>query len=100
VGPFANTSLPVVADRLRRAETDPVDLTREALAAIVASQPTLNAFVTIDQDGALAAAERARDELSRGVDRGPLHGVPVAVKDIVDTAGIVTTTYRPATRWS
>ena len=91
MGPFANTSLPVVADRLRRAETDPVELTRDALAAIVASQPTLNAFVTIDSDGALAAAQRARDELASGVDRGPLHGVPVAVKDIVDTAGIVTT---------
>ena len=91
MGPFANTSLPAIAARLRRGGTDPVSLTREALAAIAASQPTINAFVTVDQDGAVAAAERARDELSRGVDRGPLHGVPVAVKDIIDTAGVVTT---------
>jgi aspartyl-tRNA(Asn)/glutamyl-tRNA(Gln) amidotransferase subunit A len=91
VGPFADTSLPHLADQLRRGAVDPVELAQRSLAAIAESQPTINAFVTVDAAGALAAAERARDELARGVHRGPLHGVPVAVKDIVDTAGVVTT---------
>jgi aspartyl-tRNA(Asn)/glutamyl-tRNA(Gln) amidotransferase subunit A len=68
-----------------------VELVRQSLGAITASQPTINAFVTVDTDGALAAAGQARDELVRGVDRGLLHGVPVAVKDIIDTAGVLTT---------
>jgi Asp-tRNA(Asn)/Glu-tRNA(Gln) amidotransferase A subunit family amidase len=90
-GPFTGVPLATVADRLRDGGTDPVELTRRSLAAIDASQAAVNAFVTVDRDGALAAAGRARDELARGVDRGPLHGVPVAVKDLVDTAGLVTT---------
>jgi aspartyl-tRNA(Asn)/glutamyl-tRNA(Gln) amidotransferase subunit A len=90
-GPFTGVPLATVADRLRRGGTDPVELTGRSLAAIEDSQGVLNAFVTVDRDGALTAAQRARDELARGVDRGPLHGVPVAVKDIVDTAGLVTT---------
>ena len=91
VGPFSDTSLSAVSDRLHRGDVDPVELVRESLAAIAEIQPAINAFVTIDTDGALAAAERARDEFARGLDRGPLHGVPVAVKDIVDTAGLRTT---------
>jgi Asp-tRNA(Asn)/Glu-tRNA(Gln) amidotransferase A subunit family amidase len=91
VGPFSDTSLTAVSDRLHRGDLDPVELVRESLAAIAEIQPVINAFVTIDADGALAAAERARDELGRGLDRGPLHGVPVAVKDIIDTAGLRTT---------
>ena len=90
-GPFTGVPLASIADRLRAGGTDPVELTRRSLAAIEESQAVLNAFVTVDHDGALAAAERARDELARGVDRGPLHGIPVAVKDLVDTAGLVTT---------
>jgi len=90
-GPFIGVPLAALAERLRTGGTDPVELTRRSLAAIEESQAVLNAFVTVDHDGALAAAERARDELARGVDRGPLHGVPVAVKDLVDTAGLVTT---------
>lgn len=90
-GPFTGVPLAAVADRLRDGGTDPVELTRRSLAAIDDSQAVVNAFVTVDRDGALAAAVRARDELARGVDRGPLHGVPVAVKDLVDTAGLVTT---------
>lgn len=50
----------------------------------------LNAFVTLDAEGAETAARWADEELASGVDRGPLHGVPVAVKDIVDVAGLPT----------
>lgn len=90
-GPFSGLSLNVLAGRLRDGTADPVDLVDRSLAAIGLTQPAINAFVSVDSDGALAAAARARDELARGVDRGLLHGVPVAVKDIVDTAGLTTT---------
>jgi Asp-tRNA(Asn)/Glu-tRNA(Gln) amidotransferase A subunit family amidase len=89
-GPFAGIGLPAVARQLRDGTTDPVGLTERTLAAIEASQPALNAFVTISAD-ALREAAVARDELAGGLDRGPLHGIPVAVKDIVDTAGLKTT---------
>ncbi len=90
-GPFSGLSVAALAGQLRAGATDPVALTEQALAAVDPSQAVLNAFVTIDHEGARAAAEVARDELASGVDRGPLHGLPVAVKDIVDTAGLVTT---------
>src|SRR5689334_219039 len=89
-GPFAGIGLPAVARQLRDGTTDPVVLTERTLAAIEASQPALNAFVTVSAD-ALREAAVARDELAGGLDRGPLHGIPVAVKDIVDTAGLKTT---------
>lgn len=86
-GPFTGLTLADTVERLRSGATDPVDLVEAALDAIAASQPVLNAFVTVDAEGARKAARAARDEPPRG----PLHGVPVAVKDIVDTAGLVTT---------
>ncbi len=84
-------SLAAVAAQLRDGTTDPVALTERSLAATEAAQPAINAFVTVDREGALKAASVARDELRGGTDRGPLHGVPVAVKDLVDTAGLTTT---------
>jgi aspartyl-tRNA(Asn)/glutamyl-tRNA(Gln) amidotransferase subunit A len=62
-----------------------------ALDAAEASQPTLNAFTALDRDGALAAAARAGRQLAEGDAGGPLLGIPVAVKDLVDTAGVATT---------
>ncbi len=89
-GPFHGVTLSAIAVQLRDGGTEPVALVRQTLDAVAASQPVINAFVTVDEQGALRAAIRAADELSTGVDRGPLHGVPVAVKDIVDTAGLAT----------
>ncbi|HKT06188.1 MAG TPA: amidase, partial [Rugosimonospora sp.] len=90
-GPFTGLSIAGTAQALRDGRTDPVELVDRTLSAIHAAQPVLNAFVTVDGEGARRAAQRCRAELARGVDRGPLHGVPVAVKDIVDTAGLRTT---------
>jgi aspartyl-tRNA(Asn)/glutamyl-tRNA(Gln) amidotransferase subunit A len=89
-GPFTGVGVAQLGDRLRSGATSAVELTRQALAAARESQPALNAFATLDADGALAAAARADSELHRGFDRGPLHGIPVAVKDIIDTAGLTT----------
>jgi aspartyl-tRNA(Asn)/glutamyl-tRNA(Gln) amidotransferase subunit A len=66
-------------------------LTEAMLARIEAHDGVLNAFMIVTAERALDAADVADAELSRGVDRGPLHGIPVAVKDLFDTAGIVTT---------
>jgi aspartyl-tRNA(Asn)/glutamyl-tRNA(Gln) amidotransferase subunit A len=86
-GPFTGRTLADTVERLRCGATDPVDLVEEVLDAIAAAQPVLNAFVTVDADGARRQARALRDRAPGG----PLHGVPVAVKDIVDTAGLATT---------
>ncbi len=90
-GPFLGRTIAEVAAELRAGTADPVRLTELAIEAAHASQSELNAFVTICADDAVRDATRAKKEIADGVDRGPLHGVPIAVKDIVDTAGITTT---------
>lgn len=90
-GPFTGITINDVAVQLRSGTTDPVRLVEQALDAIEVSQPVLNAFVTVCHEQAVRDAARARDELVNGIDRGVLHGVPIAIKDIVDTAGVTTT---------
>src|SRR6202167_5497496 len=80
-----------LAPRLRRKEISPVEVARECLDRIEKLDPTLNAFITVMAESALAEARAAEAEISRGEWRGPLHGIPVALKDIVDTAGTRTT---------
>ena len=84
-------SLRGVATALRKREISPVELTRLALAQIEADEPRLNAYVRLTADHALAAAHQAEREMAAGMDRGELHGVPVAVKDLYDMAGLPTT---------
>lgn len=76
---------------IRRGSVSPVELTRECLARIERLDPRLNAFITVLADSALADARRAEEEIRRGNHRGPLHGIPVGLKDIIDTAGTRTT---------
>ncbi|SFS78408.1 amidase [Saccharopolyspora flava] len=90
-GYFRGRTLAELGERLRADEIRSVDLVKAALTAIDALDGTLNAFVTVDRAGALRAAETADAELADGRDRGPLHGIPVAVKDIIDVAGLRTT---------
>jgi Asp-tRNA(Asn)/Glu-tRNA(Gln) amidotransferase A subunit family amidase len=66
------------------------DLVDHALDSIASLDPPLNAFVTLDAEGARLAARQADAERAAGVYRGPLHGIPVAVKDIIETAGMAT----------
>jgi aspartyl-tRNA(Asn)/glutamyl-tRNA(Gln) amidotransferase subunit A len=77
--------------RLRRQEVSPVELTRACLDRIEKLNPALNAFITVTAESALAEARAAETEISRGEWRGPLHGIPVALKDLIDTAGTRTT---------
>jgi aspartyl-tRNA(Asn)/glutamyl-tRNA(Gln) amidotransferase subunit A len=69
----------------------PVELTRVCLERIERLNPALNAFITVAAQSALDAARTAEEEIQRGQYRGPLHGIPVALKDMIDTAGLRTT---------
>jgi aspartyl-tRNA(Asn)/glutamyl-tRNA(Gln) amidotransferase subunit A len=76
---------------LRSGSLTSTALTEHALARVAAVDPRLNAFVRVTEERALADAARADRELATGVDRGPLHGIPYALKDIIDVAGVPTT---------
>jgi aspartyl-tRNA(Asn)/glutamyl-tRNA(Gln) amidotransferase subunit A len=80
-----------IAPRLRNGEISPVELTEQALARMAARDPILNTFQLILAERARAAARRAEQEIQTGDYRGPLHGVPVAVKDLLAMQGTVTT---------
>lgn len=69
----------------------PIELLESALAEIAAKEPALKAFVTVCEESARVSAEVLTAEQAAGFLRGPLHGIPVAVKDLIDTAGIPTT---------
>ncbi|MCX2726548.1 amidase [Thermomicrobium sp. 4228-Ro] len=90
-GPDELPDILALASRLRRGETTSRQLVEQALQRITSEDSTLNAFQLVLADQALAAAETADAELARGIDRGPLHGLPVALKDLVDVAGVSTT---------
>ncbi|HEX9093473.1 MAG TPA: amidase family protein, partial [Coriobacteriia bacterium] len=73
----------------RRASS--VELVRACLDRITRHDRDLGAFITLTADSALDDAKRADADLANGVDRGPLHGIPIALKDLYDTAGVRTT---------
>ncbi len=72
-------------------QLSPVELTEACLERIEALNPLLNAFITVSAEQALQAARQAEAILSRGESGGPLHGIPLAVKDLVDMQGVPTT---------
>jgi len=77
--------------RLRARELTAVRVTEECLRKIEAENPRLNAFITVMGDEALRQAREADQELAAGNDRGPLHGVPISIKDLLDVRGVPTT---------
>src|SRR5258708_5296887 len=84
-------SLSAASDLVRRKRVSPVELTQACLARIEKLNPKLNAFITITADSALAQAREAEADIQHGHWRGELHGIPIALKDLVDTAGVRTT---------
>src|SRR5437867_5025828 len=84
-------SVRTLAALLRSRDVSPVAIVNAALAHIEEFNPRLNAFITVLADAARDDARQAESEIKGGRWRGPLHGVPVAVKDFYDTAGIKTT---------
>lgn len=77
--------------RFRSKELTSLDVVEECLQHIEAGNARLNAFILVMADEARTAAKRADWERANGIDRGPLHGVPVSVKDLFDVKGTVTT---------
>jgi aspartyl-tRNA(Asn)/glutamyl-tRNA(Gln) amidotransferase subunit A len=77
--------------RIARRELSPVDLTRAYLDRIERLNPRLNAYITVTAEQALAQARALEAEVAAGRNRGPLHGIPIGLKDNIDTAGILTT---------
>lgn len=76
---------------IRAREISPTELTHECLKRIEKLNPKLNAFITVLADQALDQARRAEQEIFRGKYRGPLHGIPIGLKDILDMEGVRTT---------
>jgi aspartyl-tRNA(Asn)/glutamyl-tRNA(Gln) amidotransferase subunit A len=77
--------------RIGAGDLSPVELTQAYLDRIESVDPKVNSFITVLADEALADARRSADELARGRRRGPLHGIPLGLKDNIDTAGVRTT---------
>lgn len=85
------TTIAELAPRVHRKEVSPVEITRICLERIEKKNSELNAFITVMADSAFAEACAAESEILRGEWRGPLHGIPIALKDLIDTAGVRTT---------
>lgn len=78
-------------ERIRTRQVSSVEITEAVFDRIDRTQPTLNAFITVDRAAAMKAAQAADEAVGRGDALGALHGVPVSVKDIINTAGLRTT---------
>ena len=95
---FRAVTVEELARRIRQRELTATGVTEAALARIEAANPTLNAFVAIDADGARVQAARIDERLDAGDDVGPLAGIPLGVKDLEDVAGFRTTRGAPHLR--
>ncbi|MDP9159740.1 MAG: amidase [Acidobacteriota bacterium] len=80
-----------LANLLRTRAISSDEITKDCLSRIEKLNPTLNAFITITPDSALVQAQLADAEIRKGKWLGPLHGIPLALKDLIDTAGVRTT---------
>jgi aspartyl-tRNA(Asn)/glutamyl-tRNA(Gln) amidotransferase subunit A len=88
---LSSLTLSEAAELVHSKKISPVELTKACLARIEQLNPKLNAFITVTADSALVDARAAEGEIQRGRWKGPLHGIPIALKDLVDTAGVRTT---------
>lgn len=88
--PKIENTLAEASRQIQNRETTSVEIVRGCLARIDATETDIRAWVKIDREGALAQAETLDAEFAAGNSRGPLHGIPIGIKDIVDVAGYVT----------
>ena len=84
------TTISEATDRLARGKVTSEKLTEECLSKIEALNPKLNAFITVTADEALAQARQADKEIAAGRRIGPLHGIPISLKDLIDQKGVRT----------
>ena len=80
-----------LAPGIKARKISPVDLTRAVLDQIERLNPVLNAYITVDAEGALDTARKAQRQIARGKYLGPLHGIPISLKDLFDTKAMLTT---------
>jgi Asp-tRNA(Asn)/Glu-tRNA(Gln) amidotransferase A subunit family amidase len=90
-------SVSEAARRIQTSQTTPLELVERCLGQIGRWEDQVHAWVVVDVEGARQAARRLGDEIARGKSRGPLHGIPVGVKDIVDVKGFPTRAGSPLT---
>ncbi len=88
---LCSLTLKQASDGIRAKKFSPVDLTQACLDSIKSWNPKINAWITVMREKALAQAKTLADEQSAGRIRGPLHGIPIGIKDSIDTAGVRTT---------
>lgn len=88
---FLTLSLTEISKLIQERQVSPVELTVACLERINRLNPKLNAFITILQNEAIEQAKQLEQELVNGHSRGPLHGVPIGLKDLISTTGIRTT---------
>ena len=88
---LAGWSIKKASEQLRAKAVSPVELTEACLKRTEQLNPAINAYITILRDQAMIDARRMQEEQRQGKWRGPLHGVPIALKDNIDTAGVRTT---------
>ncbi len=88
---LCNLSLTQASAMIQSGNASPRDLVEACLERIARYNPALNAFILVTAEQALAQADALERELQNGNNRGPLHGIPIAIKDNIDTAGIATT---------
>jgi aspartyl-tRNA(Asn)/glutamyl-tRNA(Gln) amidotransferase subunit A len=90
LGPLS-LSISELAPQIKARKISPVEVTQAAIAHAKRMQPILNSFITLDEDGALHQAQEAESHLMRGEYLGPLHGIPIGLKDMLLTKGLRTT---------
>ncbi len=88
---LAFSTIDEIAPSLARGSVSPVELIRSVFDQIERLDGELNCYITVLRDAALDQARAAEAEIRRGDYRGPLHGIPIAVKDNIETAGVRTT---------
>ena len=88
---LTNLTISELAPKIKAREVSPVEVTEAALSQVDRLQPTLNSFITILHERAMDQARQEEEALARGEYKGPLHGIPVGIKDNIETGGIRTT---------
>lgn len=89
--PLHELTLAQAAEKIRTKKVSPVELTEAVLARVKEVEPQISAFATLTADMALSAAQAAADEIAAGKYRGPLHGIPIGIKDLFEVGGVPNT---------